>query len=69
MQEKDKTRRKVLIGLTDAPDAFAFALGFHAAIKGVAAKGMPESPTALVRPIKTFLLVLSFSCISLWVAL
>ena len=39
------------------------ALGFHAAINGVAAKGIPDKPTALVKPIKTFLLVLSFSCI------
>ena len=45
------------------PAAFAFALGFHAAINGVAANGKPDKPTALVRPINTFLLVLSFSCI------
>ena len=47
----------------------AFALGFQEAINGVAANGMPDNPTALVKPIKTFLLVLSFSCISLWVAM
>ena len=49
--------------LTAAPAAFAFALGFHAAINGVAANGKPDKPTALVRPINTFLLVLSLSCI------
>ena len=52
-------------GNTSIKTAFAFALGFHAAINGVAANGIPERPTALVSPIKTFLLVLSFSCISL----
>ena len=50
--------------VTGAPTALAFALGFHAAINGVAANGTPDKPTALVRPIKTFLRVLFFSCIN-----
>jgi ubiquinol-cytochrome c reductase iron-sulfur subunit len=82
MQDKDKTRRKVLIGLTSAvglsglpfaatpfiaawnPSAKAKAAG--APVKLDVSKmqfGNPDKPTALVKPIKTFLLVLSLSCI------